>query len=68
MSKPDVIWVPVSEFAKEYNKASWTIVRWIREGFIFSLGVRVKRDVSGYWYIGKPVLPAPPPKQDPPEL
>jgi hypothetical protein len=49
----DVVWVPISEFAKEYNKHPTTILRWIHNEFIYALGVRVKRDISGYWYIGR---------------
>lgn len=52
--KKNIVWVPISEFAREYNKSRVTIVRWIEESFIFSLGVTVKRDVTGHWYIGKP--------------
>jgi hypothetical protein len=47
-------WVPISQFAREYNKSRNTIVNWITTGFIFSLGVSVKKDVTGHWFIGKP--------------
>jgi hypothetical protein len=52
-----MIWVPIKEFADEYNKSRSTIVNWITNGFIFRLGVSVKKDVSGHWYIGKPSSP-----------
>jgi hypothetical protein len=54
----NIVWVPVGEFAKEYNKSKWTIIRWIHNRFIFSLGVSVKRDISGRWYVG--TRPEPP--------
>lgn len=53
-----IVWVPLSEFANVYHKHRRTIRNWIDDGFIFKLGYRVKKDASGYWYIGKPATSA----------
>jgi len=53
MSTP-IKWVPVSALAREYQKHPFTIRRWITSGFIFTLGYRVRRDVTGHWRIGIP--------------
>lgn len=49
-----MVWVPVADFAREYHKSRTAIKNWIADGFIFTLGFRVKKDVKGNVYIGKP--------------
>lgn len=49
----DIVWVTPAEFAREYNKSSKTIHLWIKNKFILSLGVILKKDVTGHWYIGR---------------
>ena len=56
----DILWIPVSQIAREYHKNPWTIVRWIRDGFAAELGFVIKRDVSGRWLLGKPLPPRTP--------
>jgi hypothetical protein len=48
------LWRTVSEVAREYQKAPITIARWCEDGFILTLGYRLKRDVTGHWLIGTP--------------
>ena len=50
----DVVWVPVSEVAHEYNRCTLTIRRWCQEGYAITLGYKVKKDVTGHWLIGVP--------------
>jgi len=50
----DTVWVPVSDFAVEFNKNPVTIKHWIANGFLLELGYRVKRDFTGHWIIGIP--------------
>lgn len=49
-------WRTVSEVAREYQKAPITILRWCQEGFLLTLGYRLKRDTTGHWLIGCPVI------------
>lgn len=44
-------WIPVSQLAREYNKSKMTIIRWIDNGFLVTLGYRIWRDVSGHYYV-----------------
>jgi hypothetical protein len=48
-------WFKVGEIAKQYQKSPFTIWRWCREGFIFSLGYRLRRNVKGQTMIGIPL-------------
>jgi hypothetical protein len=49
----DIVWTPLPDFAREYNKNRDTIRDWIDNGFIFTLGCTVKKDVTGHWFIGR---------------
>ena len=53
----DMIWVSVSELAEEYHKSRKTILNWIYDGFLIQMGYSLRKDPSGYWYIGKPSKP-----------
>lgn len=48
----DVVWVPTGELAHEYGKTPRTIVRWATEGFLLTLGYRIRRDTTGHWLVG----------------
>ena len=50
----DIVWVSAQEFADEYHKSRGTIGNWIETGYILQMGFRLKRDISGFWLIGKP--------------
>lgn len=54
MTESDCVWVPVSEFAAEFNKTNRTVQKWCASGFVLSLGYRIRRDVTGHWEIGVP--------------
>jgi hypothetical protein len=49
-----ITWVQPSELALEYHKHRNTILQWIKDGFISEqLGFRLRKDTSGYWFIGR---------------
>lgn len=48
----DVVWVPASELAHEYGKTRQTIINWCADGFMLSLGFKVRRDPTGHWLVG----------------
>ena len=54
MLTDDVVWIRPSEFAREFRKSHRTILYWVSEGFIISLGYRVRRSATGYLEIGVP--------------
>lgn len=53
-----IMWVPIGDVARDFQKARWTLIRWARDGFLLRLGYNVKRDLSGYWYVGRPSQPS----------
>lgn len=52
---PTIIsWLTPEEFAIHQCKTSRQIRRWCQSGFIVELGLLLRRDPTGHWYIGIP--------------
>ena len=50
-------WIPIAEFATEFHKTRPTIMRWFQDGLLARLGYTARRDLSGHWFIGQPLIP-----------
>lgn len=48
-------WYKLSEIARQFQKSEMTIWNWCNNGFIFTLGYRLRRDVSGHLFVGVPL-------------
>jgi hypothetical protein len=51
---PEIIWVPVSVIAAEYQRTPQMIRNWVRSGFIVEIGFSVRKDITGHYIIGVP--------------
>lgn len=47
-------WLPIAAFAREWNRSTQTIHRWIHDGTLLENGFRVYQDPGGKWWIRKP--------------
>lgn len=49
----DSVWIPLSKLAKEFEKSRVTIHNWCVDGFLLTLGYRIRRDCKGHWTVSK---------------
>lgn len=45
-------WYRMSEVARYFGKSQMTIWKWCTDGFILTLGYRLRHDRNGRWFIG----------------
>jgi hypothetical protein len=50
----NVIWLSISAFARVYSRDTRTIRRWCTDGYVLTLGYRLRRECRGQWRIGVP--------------
>lgn len=50
----DIVWVPLSVMAAEYNKAISTMTNWCITGFWIERGYRLRKECRGQWRVGVP--------------
>jgi hypothetical protein len=48
----DVIWIPLSALAEEYQKSIRVMQYWASNGFLLELGYSLKRDATRHWIVG----------------
>jgi hypothetical protein len=46
-------WFPAADLAREYNKDRKTIIRWIKIGFLATMGYDAHCDPMGRWFVRK---------------
>lgn len=49
-----LVWLPLSDIAREYNRHPEAIRQWCKSGFIIELGYSLRRDETGHWIVGVP--------------
>lgn len=55
LGKDEKVWVPISSFARVYNRDTETIRRWIISGLIVEIGFSIRKELTGRWLIGVPM-------------
>jgi hypothetical protein len=53
-NQEEVVWLPLSAIAREYQKSAKQIRLWARDGLLIEIGFMVRRDPTGHWIIGVP--------------